>query len=430
VADLIFNANPLIKLDGYYFLSQWLRLPNLMDRSRGFRRDLLKQVLFGETVEAARRRSLRERAIYCSFGLMSFAYTIGLRTVIVFYAGAYLAREFHFAGLMAAAGLGVFYLRRPLGQLSSAISRKARGVFETRLRGIGGGVMRKGQQRDADRAPTVPRTNLRRRRVVWIAVALVLAAVLCVRWTASVGGYGTLMTIPGREMIIRAPEDATLIELRAQPGEVISSGSLIGRMGNVALEEQIVQAQVDLARASADRDRLLRDLRVREEAASRAELQLARQQHEFYVVNSEQEQINRAFRGEAIPAVRLLNVSSRTYPASVYPAALAALQADVDMLKVQLEEATTRADRSRELFDRGVVAQSEFESARTRSASLSLELVRARQRLEAAVIEHGRKHTGSSIDLRQASSDLRGEHLQSELLGRQLNAACRVNPRA
>jgi len=231
-------------------------------------------------------------------------------------------------------------------------------------------------------------------------------------------------------MIIRAPEDATLIELRAQPGEVISSGSLIGRMGNVALEEQIVQAQVDLARASADRDRLLRDLRVREEAASRAELQLARQQHEFYVVNSEQEQINRAFRGEAIPAVRLLNVSSRTYPASVYPAALAALQADVDMLKVQLEEATTRADRSRELFDRGVVAQSEFESARTRSASLSLELVRARQRLEAAVIEHGRKHTGSSIDLRQASSDLRGEHLQSELLGRQLNAACRVNPRA
>src|SRR5262249_37646208 len=125
VVDLIFNANPLIKLDGYYFLSQWLRLPNLMDRSRGFWRDLLKQILFGERLDGARRRSIRENAIYCSFGLLSFAYAVGLRTVIVFYAGAYLAREFHLAGLMAAAGLGVFYMRRPLGQLTSAIRYKA-----------------------------------------------------------------------------------------------------------------------------------------------------------------------------------------------------------------------------------------------------------------------------------------------------------------
>ena len=36
ILEVISNANPLIKLDGYYFLSQWLRLPNLMDRSRAY----------------------------------------------------------------------------------------------------------------------------------------------------------------------------------------------------------------------------------------------------------------------------------------------------------------------------------------------------------------------------------------------------------
>ena len=36
VLDVFFNTNPLIKLDGYYFLSQALRMPNLMDRSRGY----------------------------------------------------------------------------------------------------------------------------------------------------------------------------------------------------------------------------------------------------------------------------------------------------------------------------------------------------------------------------------------------------------
>ncbi|MGH9853473.1 MAG: HlyD family efflux transporter periplasmic adaptor subunit, partial [Blastocatellia bacterium] len=48
VLDVAFNGNPLIKLDGYYFLSQWLRLPNLMDRSRAYWRGLLRWIVFGE----------------------------------------------------------------------------------------------------------------------------------------------------------------------------------------------------------------------------------------------------------------------------------------------------------------------------------------------------------------------------------------------
>jgi hypothetical protein len=47
---------------------------------------------------------------------------------------------------------------------------------------------------------------------------------------------------------------------------------------------------------------------------------------------------------------------------------------------------------------------------------LSLELVGAHERLEAALVEHGRKYSGSSIELQQASSDLRAEHLRTELL--------------
>lgn len=83
VVDVIFNANPLIKLDGYYFLSQWLRLPNLMDRARAYWRGLLKRILFGDENEAAAQWSRRERTIYAVFGLLSFVYTVGLSIVIV-----------------------------------------------------------------------------------------------------------------------------------------------------------------------------------------------------------------------------------------------------------------------------------------------------------------------------------------------------------
>lgn len=68
VLNLIFNANPLIKLDGYYFLSQCLQLPNLMDRSRGYWRGLLRGLLFGERKAEPVRYSRRERTIFFLFG--------------------------------------------------------------------------------------------------------------------------------------------------------------------------------------------------------------------------------------------------------------------------------------------------------------------------------------------------------------------------
>src|SRR5262249_41118920 len=119
VVDVVFNANPLIKLDGYYFLSQALRLPNLMDRSRAYWSELLKRVLLGERNAEGPRWSKRERAIYALFGLLSFLYTVGLRIFIVWFVGAYLSDRGYLLGLFIAAGLALFYARRPIRQLLS-----------------------------------------------------------------------------------------------------------------------------------------------------------------------------------------------------------------------------------------------------------------------------------------------------------------------
>ncbi|HKQ77706.1 MAG TPA: hypothetical protein VJ810_28680, partial [Blastocatellia bacterium] len=118
--DVAFNGNPLIKLDGYYFLSQWLRLPNLMDRSRAYWRRLLRWVVFGERNEDAARFSRRERAIFGAFGLASFLYATALMAFIVIYVGGYLIDWFHLAGLLGAVGIALFYARRPLRQLIAA----------------------------------------------------------------------------------------------------------------------------------------------------------------------------------------------------------------------------------------------------------------------------------------------------------------------
>src|SRR6266481_8745484 len=66
----LFNFNPLIKLDGYYLLSDWLEIPNL--RKKGFTcfGDGIKR-LFGAKVARLQQMPRRKRRICMTFGLVA-----------------------------------------------------------------------------------------------------------------------------------------------------------------------------------------------------------------------------------------------------------------------------------------------------------------------------------------------------------------------
>ncbi len=439
VVDVIFNANPLIKLDGYYFLSQWLRLPNLMDRSRGYWRGLLRRIISGERDETAARYSHRERAVYAAFGLLSFIYTVGIRVVIVYFAGEYLMDSFQLPGLLLTAALALIYARQPLRQLISAVSAMTvrRILCKKRLEGIMA-LNDKAAGQDPSEAVNSRSTTGEvkpapwRRRLILVAACLLIGAALLMPWTASVGNYGTLVAVPGQEAIIRAPENGALVELHVSPGDRIASGAAVGRMGNLELEEQMAQAQSELARARADYDRLLGELRLSEEAVARAGLQLRQRQSDFSEIDSEQRQIDeqrfasaRAGNARFIPA-SLTPASSGHQPeapATRYPAPIAALQPDVDLRRAQLEEAKTQRERARKLFAQGILPRSEPDAAETRAASLASELAGAQNRFEAALIEHRRKHTNVATEMSLAHSDADAERLLVDKLSKEMQAA-------
>jgi putative peptide zinc metalloprotease protein len=77
----LFNLNPLIKLDGYYLLSDWLEMPNLRQRAIGYLKSLLKRGLGIATVPAE-NVSRRERRIFIFYGLLAWSYSMGLLTFI------------------------------------------------------------------------------------------------------------------------------------------------------------------------------------------------------------------------------------------------------------------------------------------------------------------------------------------------------------
>ncbi|MGH9839287.1 MAG: HlyD family efflux transporter periplasmic adaptor subunit [Blastocatellia bacterium] len=448
VMDVAFNGNPLIKLDGYYFLSQSLRLPNLMDRAREWWRGCLRRIVFGEPNEAAARFSRREQTIFAAFGLLSFVYAAALRLFIVIFLGSYLIDWFHLPGLLGAIALALFYARRPLGQLIAAAVSASRTMAADFNRFLFTGTetnMATQDQNpqalssaDSGESSAGPGPSRRRRRLVPLAIALFIVMILCLPWNASVGAYGTLVAVPGQEAIIRAPESATLVELSVRPGDLTDGGAVIGRMSNIELEEQLAETQTELDRANADYDRLLGELRAHGESIVRAEVSLRQRQTDYDESNSERRQIGE--REGAEPKTENLKYLTASIaptgaptgapagrpvmpPAAAYPAAIAVLQSDADLRQARLSEAGLHLDRTRRLYAQNIVPRSELDGAETRASTLTIELTAARNRLEAALVEHRRRHVSLATEMQLAHSDVAVGRLQAGKLEGELRSA-------
>src|SRR5207247_2182365 len=119
----LFNLNPLIKLDGYYLLSDWLDVPNL--RQKAFR--------FLETFGAMPATS-RERRIYISYGLLAWIYSTWLLGFVVLWFGKLLTSRYQAWGFVLFVVIVATFFHRPLGRLFARLAAIKK--FATFLAGL------------------------------------------------------------------------------------------------------------------------------------------------------------------------------------------------------------------------------------------------------------------------------------------------------
>lgn len=112
VSTVIFNANPLLRFDGYYILSDLLEIPNLSQRASDQLRHLWEHNVFGVKNSEGPATTSREATWLVVFGITS-----GIYRVIVF-AGVLLlvADRFLLLGLIMAAVCAVSWVTVPVGK--------------------------------------------------------------------------------------------------------------------------------------------------------------------------------------------------------------------------------------------------------------------------------------------------------------------------
>ncbi len=112
VSTILFNANPLIRFDGYYILSDLTETPNLYQRSNDYLKYLVKRYVY--RVRNPRNPAHRpsERWWLTLYGVSSFVYRIFLFATILLF----VADKLFFVGMLMAIVSIVAWVFVPLGK--------------------------------------------------------------------------------------------------------------------------------------------------------------------------------------------------------------------------------------------------------------------------------------------------------------------------
>ncbi len=110
---IIFNFNPLIKLDGYYLLSDWLEIPNLRKKAFGYLGSVLKNKIL-KVREKIPEVSPREKRVFPWYGTLSVVYSFILILYFFLKVGNFLVSRYQGYGFALFLVILYFIFQQPV----------------------------------------------------------------------------------------------------------------------------------------------------------------------------------------------------------------------------------------------------------------------------------------------------------------------------
>ncbi len=131
VSTVFFNANPLMRFDGYYILSDLLEVPNLMNRSTKMLQHLAQKVIYRCENIRPPTTNPTERWILIVYGAMAMAY----RVLLFFTITLYVMGQFFAIGVVLAIWSAAAWFMIPIGKFVHWLATGPQ-VAEHRVRAI------------------------------------------------------------------------------------------------------------------------------------------------------------------------------------------------------------------------------------------------------------------------------------------------------
>ena len=208
LTSVLTNANPLLPLDGYFALTDWLAIPNLRQRGIAWASWWVRHRLLGLDVPEPVASPREARALRW-YGALASLYITGMLTLFSFIVLRAASRWLGGAGLAIALAWLLLMLGKPLRSWGQAV------VDGVRLRAA--------------------RVHGWRRRLVLGAIALMVIGAL--PWPARVRGEGTASGVV--EASIIAPMSGLVTAVLVHDGQRIAAGTPLLRLTDIALAAEV-----------------------------------------------------------------------------------------------------------------------------------------------------------------------------------------------
>lgn len=225
VSTLLFNANPLLRFDGYYILADTLNIPNLYGRGQNHLKFLAQRFLFGMRQAQPVADNRREAFWLTTYGISSFCYRIFVFAAIVFFVG----QQFLVFGLLLAFFCVVAWVFVPTGKLIHFLL-------------------------------TDPKLDRTRWRAISSTACLIVLPLAALNWIPFSHGFSSPGVVEAREYRLISPEvDGHLVAFLREPGTRVAEGDPLLRLENPELAMDLRRARGRLQEVSHRRQVSLLD---------------------------------------------------------------------------------------------------------------------------------------------------------------------------
>jgi len=210
VTTVLFNANPLMRFDGYYILSDLLGIQNLYTSGQQYLRYWCRRYLLGVKTSLP-NWSRAAGAIIRVYGMAAFCWRI------VVCAGLLLAAAtlFHGAGIVLAVLAAILWLGLPLFRLATYLLRKHPGAQPNRIRFA---------------------------LVTATGTALAAALLMTVPWPGAAWAPAFVEYAP--PVLIRANSEGFVRDVMVRGGQFVEEGEVLAVLDNDELKAQLADLEL------------------------------------------------------------------------------------------------------------------------------------------------------------------------------------------
>src|SRR5271165_5234836 len=216
VNTIMFNANPLLRYDGYYVMADWLEIPNLRIKSTQFFAYLIQEKVLGLEIPVQSYMPRSRRFLFVTYAMASYVYRwVVTFSIIYFLTQVLKPYKWQSISYLLAAGALVPLLGMPIYQIGKFL-----------------------------RTPGRLRKVKKARAAGFAAAAIALiCGILLIPTPLRIDG--TLVLKLAKPEEVYAEVEGQLVELNVRDGEWVKKDTVIAQLSNPSKEKEMLERQQD-----------------------------------------------------------------------------------------------------------------------------------------------------------------------------------------